>query len=297
MSNPCVVLLLLLSLLVCTEGRNTRIKREADEECDVIYETIVSDYEHTRCLPDNPFAERMPLTQTIKGEIVNKHNAIRAKMHAADMLKMNWDDALAGTAEKWAMQCNGSHDKNRFEPDKDGFVGQNIAVAFGTGAEKFTFEDAVDLWANEKKDWKFGEWTKKTGHFIMEITANSRTVGCGGATCTNPETGKIARYVVCNYHPSVGIGNPFQKGKACQTCPNKCKDELCDCEKTLVCRRGKLRDCKCECFPGFKSEDCSQPMCRDNYSWCPLISREKFCHRRAYRDHCTKHCTQCEPDK
>ncbi|XP_076438528.1 cysteine-rich venom protein Mr30-like isoform X2 [Babylonia areolata] len=308
MSNPCVVLLLLLSLLVCTDGKKHKFPKKHKTtsttpsyhlECDQKYWTDPKEPTHTRCLPDNPNAESVTYSEAVKNQVTQTHNDIRARMHAADMLEMKWDATLAETARKWAMQCQAGHDLNHKEPGKGGYVGQNTASASGPNSGNFTVITAVDMWYGEKKQWKYGKWTSKTGHFIQQISARTQKIGCGEALCTDPDPDDpskyvLSKYVVCNYHPGLGSGKkPFKIGDPCEVCPDNCKNDLCDCE-VPKCIRGVQKGCACDCHRGFYSKNCSMRTCEDNFPWCKYINK-RYCNRRSYRHYCHRHCTGCSP--
>ncbi|XP_070178132.1 cysteine-rich venom protein Mr30-like isoform X3 [Littorina saxatilis] len=230
-------------------------------------DTCTSEYEghtkniHTMCLTDHPDAVQVTLTQADKDAAVTRHNDIRANVTptAANMQKMVWDDDLAKVAAKWAMQCVVDHDKNRSVPELKAYgswVGQNAGGGYRSVVH------AINGWFSEVKDWIFGTWTKSTGHYIQDIWHSSSRVGCGVARCDNS---KYRTYLMCNYFPGVGGGDPYEQGAPCSKCPDHCdaSGKLCDCGGLACANGGKLNvsTCGCECKPLWKGRDCTTERC------------------------------------
>ncbi|XP_011645541.1 venom allergen 3-like [Pogonomyrmex barbatus] len=154
--------------------------------------------------------------------IVKKHNELRRKVAsgqeksgrpgpqpaAKNMPDLKWDDELEKIAQRWADQCNFSHDECR---DVDRFsVGQNIAMSSmsssGTESDETRLNNMIQMWYNEVKmfdrnqisNYKFDV---NTGHYTQLVWAKTRLIGCGRISYKKPNDWKIL-YLVCNYGPS-----------------------------------------------------------------------------------------------
>jgi pathogenesis-related protein 1 len=139
--------------------------------------------------------------------IVAKHNAVRAGVGVGPL---QWDDALAATAQAWANACKHAdaptgllnHNANR----SDGhpwYVGENIYGSTGTA----TAQAAVNSWAAEAQYYTHATNRCAAGHVCGDYTqlvwANSTHVGCGISTCPNLT---YHNTIVCDYGPGGNIG-------------------------------------------------------------------------------------------
>ena len=75
-----------------------------------------------------------------------------------------WDEEVAALAQRWAENCEFSHDSARVIPGKFS-LGQNLA----TGQREW--QGAVQAWYNEIEDFTYGNKSlnviKKVGHFTQ----------------------------------------------------------------------------------------------------------------------------------
>ena len=82
------------------------------------------------------------LNEAEKNLIVKVHNELRQKVAsgqethgnqpgASNMMKLVWNDEIAATAQRWADQCKGGHDKDASKCDGTG-VGQNAFAEIGS---------------------------------------------------------------------------------------------------------------------------------------------------------------------
>ena len=79
------------------------------------------------------------------------------------------------------------------------FLGQNL----GLGHQSWS--QVLNSWWNEITEFRYNRPSEmvfsRVGHFTQMAWANSAKVGCGWATCTNPDMMRFSggRYFVCNY--------------------------------------------------------------------------------------------------
>uniref|UniRef100_A0A1I7YKD3 Metalloendopeptidase n=1 Tax=Steinernema glaseri TaxID=37863 RepID=A0A1I7YKD3_9BILA len=145
--------------------------------------------------------------------IVDKHNAYRSSNAlgnevdgsnggyaptASNMYKLSYDCTLEGMAQAWADKCVFQHSpQNRS-------AGENIYYSSPTVQDDGPVFNAIDSWWNELKKIGVSAYSpdltftydlslKKVGHYTQMAWANTTTVGCGHAKCTN------MNFVVCNY--------------------------------------------------------------------------------------------------
>ncbi|TRY61987.1 hypothetical protein TCAL_10710 [Tigriopus californicus] len=124
---------------------------------------------------------------------------------AANMLEMVWDDELAAIAQRWADQCNFSHDDNR---DVMRFrVGQNLYETTRSHDQRLemTINEGVMGWYDEVKD---------VNNNIVD------RIGCGHVSYMSGNW--IKKLLVCNYGPTGNfIGSPmYEVGSPCSKCPS-----------------------------------------------------------------------------
>ncbi|KAL8625359.1 hypothetical protein ACOMHN_044502 [Nucella lapillus] len=287
-----LAVLLLLSLAV----------HNGDAACGTDYKDLTP--LHTRCFLDYPNATAVTLTEEDKTEILDAHNEVRGKVsNAGDMLKLSWRDDLAKTAEKWSLQCKFGHDNNRQEPAFKEPVGQNMYSAWSSAVvPAYNYSTPVHSWGSEIKDFIYGTWTSKAGHYIQEVNSKTQFVGCGAAVCNKKDSNgdpQIHKYFVCNYFPSTYTNKPpFVQDKPCALCPSHCSvnskgDKICDC-KNPPCVNGKvnIHTCKCDCDSVHTGDACIQDFCPNlttSYSWCGLLS-EETCKNDLYMNSCPRQC-------
>ncbi|XP_064640930.1 uncharacterized protein LOC135495864 [Lineus longissimus] len=220
---------------------------------------------HSMCLPrSNRLTSFGIPTGRDRKQIVDVHNKARSivQPQAANMQKMYWDDELAKIALGWLASCPGlRHDKHsqRYIPGKYS-VGQNLAA----GGFRYGWWSVIKAWYDEVKDFRFGNKTfmashnKATGHYTQVVWHNSARIGCAWVQCK----GKRKVYG-CNYGPTGNwrgkLDKPYRNGTACEDCPGKCKNNLCDCGGKTCFNRGQLdvKTCTCNCY-GFYNSDAYQ---------------------------------------
>ncbi|KAL8570778.1 hypothetical protein ACOMHN_006928 [Nucella lapillus] len=272
---PLLLLLLLVgevsAMAVESGDEAPRTKRQTSSTCEAKYRELSTN--HSRCLEDVSAATLTILSQADKDDIVRLHNDIRANVTptATDMMKMIWNNMLAGTAEKWAKQCDFNHDEmnNRLEPDWPGIqIGQNM----GLGHKSFAA--MLDRFYSEKERFNYvygGVYTEAVGHYFQLVSYESVLVGCAEVRCSN--INNIIR--VCNYAPAINAAiPPYKNGTWCGDCPNKCDSSgrLCDCGGKLCYNNGNIKPdtCQCECQRGKTGENCENVDCipEDLFSSC-----------------------------
>ncbi|XP_011706261.1 PREDICTED: venom allergen 3-like, partial [Wasmannia auropunctata] len=115
-----------------------------------------------------------------------------------------WDNELEDIAQRWAIQCNFSHDKCR---DVDRFiVGQNIAKGYSSDEDTSFIDSMIQMWYDEVADFDKNkvekyEFDSNTGHYTQMVWAETTKVGCGLITYKESNDW-ISIYLVCNYGPS-----------------------------------------------------------------------------------------------
>jgi glioma pathogenesis-related protein 2 len=122
------------------------------------------------------------LAQDISGEVLSKHNALRAK-HGVPAL--SWSGKLANTAQEWANKCVFEHSNNG--------LGENLAQGDGFPPAQF-----VQDWYDEIGQYDFNNpgFSGGTGHFTQVVWKDTKQVGCGIAQCDG------GALLVCNYSPA-----------------------------------------------------------------------------------------------
>ncbi|XP_076465803.1 uncharacterized protein LOC143297378 isoform X2 [Babylonia areolata] len=242
----------------CQTGWTGATCAEADT-CTAEYASLTP--RHTRCLRDDPQAVLVPLTEDTQSHILELHNSYRRRVDppAANMMKMVWDDNLAVTARKWALQCVMEHEanmKSRSEPD---WPGLKIAQNLGSGHS--SFNSTLQRYFSEKEHTGYvhgGEVKKGMGHYFQLVSYDSVRVGCAEAKCPHREF-KVIR--VCNYAPALNAAKaPYQNGTSCQACKDTCDEsgKLCDCKGKICYNSGEVdpSTCQCKCRPRWTGENC-----------------------------------------
>ncbi|KAI3384555.1 hypothetical protein SNEBB_003622 [Seison nebaliae] len=268
--------------------------------CNSKWEELVDSGEkHTFCeAASSKISGVHTVTDAEKKIIVDHHNELRGKVSpsAGDMLKIYWDDELASVAQKHAELCEMKHDCHncrKIPSDKSAAVGQNLAA----GAKDW--KSAIDLWWDEVKDFTFGVGSKNggtVGHYTQLVNANATRIGCGFATCST----LYKRHYSCNY--LVGqftYSVPYQKSSSsCSSCPNSCKNNMCDCQG-LKCKNGGTLDrntCQCQCTPFTKGHECEIASCgTDSDKWyCGTQWPVEYCKKYSnVKFDCPKMCGMC----
>lgn len=259
-----------------------------------------------------------PLTPRETSEIVDHHNALRAREGADNMELMLWNNFLASLAAKWAAGCNWRHGQPPLGDDPPyTSIGQNL---YATTGNFVNLTSAIQLWYDEKPHYTYDTLKcadgEMCGHYTQVVWATSRHVGCAYQRC-RPLTGAYSRavYLVCNYAPAgnyVGA-KPFTKGPACSRCGSGagwCKNRLCnsacsgradDCSCAAICYNCaslSFSSCRCSCADGWHGSDCSV-RCEDTHRWCgvsPGWPNARSCGASYVRRGCPAMCKLCTKD-
>ena len=217
------------------------------------------------------------LTPNQKSEIVDAHNALRAREGSSNMELVSYDEEMEKEAEEDVMNCA------KFE-DTYEEMGQN---RFDNGASKsINLTSAIQSWYDEKSNYDYDRVrcseVKPCARYLQLVWAAPIRVGCAYKDdCPDGE-----RILVCNYLPKPKENEkPYVKGRACSRCENRawwCPKQLCHSEcKTVsescpwktcaaVCHSCATIDnktCHCDCVGGGWGIDCSKP-CVDNSKYC-----------------------------
>ena len=113
------------------------------------------------------------LTQEEKDSLLNAHNEARSAVNpsAANMSRMEWDDAIAGNAQTIASRCNFAHSQNseRTIGVNFNYVGENIYL---TSSRTFSGErlaNAVTSWVSEESIYTFStnQCSGVCGHYTQ----------------------------------------------------------------------------------------------------------------------------------
>jgi pathogenesis-related protein 1 len=150
------------------------------------------------------------------------HNEVRSRLGQAPL---QWNPALAVSAQRWADQCGTGLDPNRSPDAGFAYVAQNLA--FGSGAA-VTPLWLAELWIAESEDYLVGTPISQStlqvcGHYTQLVWSSTSAIGCGYAWCAN----RGVYNLVCNY----GAGGNYlgQVPFTCGTDP--CHD--CDFDGAL----------------------------------------------------------------
>ncbi|XP_048007448.1 cell wall protein PRY3-like isoform X2 [Leguminivora glycinivorella] len=210
--------------------------------------------QHTLCKfqTPGPAAHCLDYELTIKSDndkqlILDKINARRDKVAsgdirslpaAEDMFKMEWNEELAQSAQRWADQCVSNKDVGEIEDDcrdlESTRVGQNIGTVYGE-APGLTPSGLVDVWylqllnvnasvisryrpSNESGPASYNQFTQL-------VWAASYQVGCGGVKFkeyiqdSEEKKDRVVYRLVCNFAPS---GNQLNQPVYTAGQPGKC---------------------------------------------------------------------------
>ncbi|XP_054709530.1 CRISP/Allergen/PR-1-like [Uloborus diversus] len=229
---------------------------------------------HSYCQPKNPSCNILAtyVTDDEKVIIVDEHNKYRSKIaagkelklpSAGNMLQMEWDDELAAVAQKYAEQCQFSHDPASARRVQNFGVGQNIALETLTNTQGIPAANwpwAVQIWYDELQYFSKGlidpfvtpPSDPTYGHFSQLAWAESWKVGCGYVL--HQEGATLKKLYICNYGPAGNMlpGSMYKIGQPCSACPvNSCCDKTCgsNAEYSGLC---KITDGRA---PTYKSQE------------------------------------------
>ncbi|KAK0140485.1 Cysteine-rich venom protein ENH1 [Merluccius polli] len=178
-----------------------------------------------RCFASSVLLHELCVHDTaIQTQITEKHNAFRRAVQppAADMLKMNWSDALAASAQAWLDQCVSNHGPASSRTINGYEMGENLFQS----ASPVNWDSVITAWHNEVRNYKYPEGSvngKAVGHYTQVVWNSSYQVGCGVAKC-----GSVYLYGCHYYRAGNFVGwPPYKLGPSCSSCPNNCEDKLC----------------------------------------------------------------------
>ena len=139
------------------------------------------------------------------GAFVDAHNRMRAK-HCAQAV--SWSPKLAEAAQRWA---NSLRDQGCKFGHSGGRYGENLAA--GT-AGTLDGSSVTAMWYDEIKDYSFGNggFSMNTGHFTQVVWRDSRSIGCGKATCRGMDI------YVCNYDPPGNVEGEYRSNVLPTSC-------------------------------------------------------------------------------
>ena len=144
-------------------------------------------------------------------------NAWRAEVGAPPLV---WDETISKVSQAWADHlqsrgCDMEHSTGdwtkaayKMAGGPEEVLGENVAWACCDDPPTQTAKQVVDMWASEKKNFKYGaagdECTATNGgtvgHYTQLVWAKSQKMGCGMATC-----GDKGSVWVCNFWPAGNI--------------------------------------------------------------------------------------------
>lgn len=260
---------------------HSKFRRKREAQCSEKYATITSG--HTACLSRSYSVKDSGISDADKQLIVDEHNRVRRAVYptARNMRELSWDNEIANTAQHWAENCRIGHDKGYKRYAYGRFsVGQNLSW----GSYKMTWLQAMALWSNEVKDFRYGSSNSLSavGHYTQMVWAETAKIGCGYAQCGG------THYYVCNYGPAgnFDISKPYEYGTSCGDCPSTCRSKLCDCGGKVCLNGGTmdLRTCACKCYKDFKFY--VQPSCGLN---CTDIEDPYYCLQQFGRSSCERY--------
>ncbi|XP_048767633.2 cysteine-rich venom protein Mr30-like [Ostrea edulis] len=234
------------------------IVSSAQDKCEPRFTVIEN---HSACLNKSDEVGSSGVTEVEKKEILDTHNLLRSQVNppAKNMMKMSWDNDVALVAQKWAENCDLKH---------DGKYQRRIPGRFSAGQNLLWSEFRITwnvtiyaLYVSEVSKFTYGGPNPPgVGHYTQIVWADSIKVGCGYAHCQT----KGLHYYVCNYSPGGNSYNmqPYKNGTSCADCPNRCENNLCDCDG-VVCENDGILDlttCSCHCSlnrPYYTGSQCS----------------------------------------
>lgn len=139
-------------------------------------------------------------------ECLVAHNKYR-KLHGVPPLKHNPD--LSDIALLWAKKIAKKGRLEHSGAKYDGkHLGENLAMWFMKGAEKYDGQEATDQWYEEIELYNFDRpgFTGATGHFTQVVWKGSHEVGFGVAIAPNGYF-----YAVANYFPAGNVMGEFDR--------------------------------------------------------------------------------------
>ena len=142
----------------------------------------------TRLMAIGAFAAGAAFAQTPAQQMLDAHNAVRAKVHVAPL---TWSDHLADIAQQWARHLIAT---GEFAHSRNPATGENLYEIEGASASPDT---VVKAWADEVKNYDYSTNACKgvCGHYTQLVWAATKEVGCAAAQKGRREVW------VCEYAP------------------------------------------------------------------------------------------------
>lgn len=138
-------------------------------------------------------------------EALEAHNEYR-QMHCTPALEHN--EELSKLAFEWAKKIAKKdkleHNSIKYKNDN---LGENLAMWYKHGAQKFDGNEASKQWYEEIEHYNYGkpEFSIKTGNFTQLVWKNTKEVGFGVAVASNGYF-----YAVAYYYPPGNIISEFR---------------------------------------------------------------------------------------
>ncbi|XP_041970594.1 peptidase inhibitor 16-like isoform X2 [Aricia agestis] len=241
--------------------------------------------EHTLCKFSGPSPncidfEEIITTRKDKQLVLDKINSRRNKVASGEirslpaaesMIKLEWNDELALSAQRWADQCESQNVEDTCRDLENTTVGQNIATVKGE-SPGLSPHVLVDLWYIQLLNINISllssyQSSLETGlqhydYFTQMVWDTTTAVGCGGVKFIENENKlgnekKTVYRLVCNFFPSGNLQGRevYATGEPCSQCP---VHYSCDSEYPSLCSRDEIETTQ------------STPKCKD------VIAVEEF---------------------
>jgi hypothetical protein len=152
------------------------------------------------------------LTTASMTSVLTQHNQFRSDVpNAANMIRLQWSNALQLTAQNYIKACVFAHNANRTAQAQANaqalgvsttpysYVGENLYWTSATGGQYGV--NAVSSWNAENVSYTYTTVTSTnyaaTGHYTQNVWANTQYVGCAQWDCSGTSLG--GTLVLCNY--------------------------------------------------------------------------------------------------
>jgi uncharacterized protein YkwD len=142
----------------------------------------------SRLLAAGAIAACAAFAQSPAQQMLDAHNAVRAKVHVAPLA---WSDHLAAIARQWAKHLIAT---GEFAHSRNPETGENLYEIQGASASPDT---VVKAWADEAKNYDYATnaCSGVCGHYTQLVWAATKEVGCAAAQKGRREVW------VCEYAP------------------------------------------------------------------------------------------------
>ncbi|XP_059195778.1 cysteine-rich venom protein [Centropristis striata] len=180
---------------------------------------------HSACnLPSTTASDICPEDTAVQEQIVNIHNEFRRTVNptASNMLKMDYSEEVAASAQAWVDQCKLAHGKPSTRMLNGYELGENLFYSSAPSS----WTNVINAWHSEVSHYNYPKGStngQETGHYTQVIWNSSYKVGCGVALCNN------IYFYGCHYFRAGNFRGyePYKDGTPCASCPNNCEDKLC----------------------------------------------------------------------